>query len=187
VKVNGDTYYQYGTYQGSGDFWYGTLLKINSATGKNSVIVKNMYDDKIYYYGTQIFYYGIEDASKCFIYNTKSGKTSTSIYKLEDTEGLSILGEKSYCIKVDGKDYITVSEFSTGTDKKDLKKDFIKISCNQNSKYSYSASVKQLGNYLLIPVVCTDYSDESFGWRGKCVGIHWYVADMSGKTVADFQ
>ncbi|GAA4295011.1 hypothetical protein GCM10023142_32500 [Anaerocolumna aminovalerica] len=83
-------------------------------------------------------------------------------------------------------DLITVSRFTSGTNKKNLIKSFINLSYKQKKEFDYSASVKKYGNYLLIPVTCMDYNDTSYGWRGRC-SVTWYVADLDGKILAQFQ
>lgn len=187
ISLNGDLYYQYGTHQGSGSFWYGTLKKISTSGNKKSVIVKELYEEQIYHNTDSIFYCGIESSEKSYIYHIKTGKTSSYACKITGTESYNILGDKTYCAVADGKASITVAAFTSGTNKKNLVKDFITISYKQDKSLSYSASVKQLGDYLLIPVQCMDYNDASYGWRGKCVSITWYVADLDGKSLATFQ
>lgn len=187
VKINGDIYYQYGTYQGSGNYWYGTLKKLDSNTNKKSVIVKQLYEDRIYYNEKGIFYNGTESSENRYLYNTMTGKNSSYNYKTTGTESFNILGDKTYCAKADGKESISISRFISGTNRKGLVKSFITISYKQNKKYDYYASVKKLGDYLLIPVTCMDYNDASYGWRGRCVGITWYVADSTGKILTQFK
>lgn len=116
-----------------------------------------------------------------------TGKTSTYSYKTTGTESFNILGDKTYCAKADGKESINISRFTSGTNKKGFIKSFITISYKQNKKYDYYASVKKLGDYLLIPVTCMDYNDASYGWRGRYVGITWYVADSTGKILTQFK
>jgi len=186
VKINGAIYYQYGTYQGSGNYWYGTLKKLDPNTKTKSVIVEQLYEAQIYHNDSSIFYNGTDSDEKHYQYNTKTGKTSTYIYKTTGSESFNILGDKTYCAKADGKELITVSRVTSGTNKDDLKS-FCKISYKQNKKYDYSASVKKYGDYFLIPVTCMDYNDNSYGWRGRCVSITWYVVSSGGKILAQFQ
>lgn len=187
AKINGDIYYQYGTFEGSGSYWYGTLLKLDSGTKKKSVIAKQSYEEQIYHNGSSIFYNGTDSSEKHYQYNTKTGKTSSYTYKTTGTESFNILGDKTYCAKADGKELITVSRFTSGTNKKNLVKSFITLSIEQNKNYEYSASVKKYGDYLLIPVTCMDYSDASYGWRGRYVSVTWYLADSDGKILTQFQ
>jgi hypothetical protein len=187
TKINGDIYYQYGTYEGSGSYWYGTLIKLDSSTKKNSVIAEQLYEEQIYHNDSSIFYIGTESSGKHYRYNTKTGKTSSYKYKITGTESLNILGDKTYSAKADGKKLIVVSHFTSGTNKSNLVKSFINLSYKQKKEFSYSASVKKYGDFLLIPVTCMDYNDTSYGWRGRCVSITWYVADSDGKILAQFQ
>ncbi|SHO53828.1 DUF5050 domain-containing protein [Anaerocolumna xylanovorans] len=187
VKINGDIYYQYGTHEGSGSYWYGTLKKLDSGTNKKSIIAKQLYEEQIYHNDSSIFYNGTDSSEKRYRYNTKTSKTSSYIYKTTGTESFNILGDKTYCAKADGKELITVSRFTSGTNKNNLVKSFISLSYKQKEKFNYSACVKKYGDYLLIPVTCMDYSDTSYGWRGRCVSVTWYVADSDGKILAQFQ
>ena len=187
TKINGAIYYQYGTFEGSGSYWYGTLIKLNPSTNAKSVVTKQSYEEQIYHNKSSIFYSGAESSEKHYQYNTKTGKTSSYIYKITGTESFNILGDKTYCAKADGKELITISRFTSGTNKKNLVKSFINLSYKQKEEYDYSASVKKYGDYLLIPVTCMDYTDTSYGWRGRCVSITWYVADSEGKILAQFQ
>lgn len=187
VEINGDIYYQYGTHQGSGSYWYGILKKIDSGTNKKSVISEALYEEQIYHNDSSIFYSGTESSGKYYKYNIKTGKTSSYTYKSTGTESFNILGDKTYCAKADGKELITVSRFTSGTNKNNLVKSFINLSYKQKKEFDYSASVKKYGNYLLIPVTCMDYNNTSYGWRGRCVSVTWYVADSDGKILAQFQ
>ncbi|MDD3174584.1 MAG: DUF5050 domain-containing protein [Herbinix sp.] len=186
IKINGDIYYQYGTHQGSGSFWYGTLIKIDSSTNTKSVIVKDLYEEQIYHNDSSIFYSGTESSEKNYQYNTKTSKTTSYIYKTTGTESFNILGDKTYCAKADGKELITVSCFTSGKSKSNLVKSFIKLSYKQKKEFDYSARVKIYGDYLLIPVTCMDFNANN-GWRGRCVSVTWYVADSDGKILAQFQ
>lgn len=186
VKINGDIYYQYGTYQGTGDYWYGTLIKLASGTNTKSVIVKQLYEEKIYHNDSSIFYNDTDSSKVHYQYNTKTGKTSSYIYKTTGTETFNIWGDKTYCAKADGKDLITVSRFTSGTNQNNLVKSFINISYKQKKNLDYSARVIKYGDYLLIPVKCMDFNDTS-RWRGICVSVTWYVADSDGKVLAQFK
>ncbi len=188
VIVNGDLYYQYGVYEGSGYYWYGKLMRLASKTNKKSVIVESLYEEKIYHNDSSIFYSGgLDSIDEHYKYNTKIGKTSNYTYKIAGTESFNILGNYTYCAKADGKGLITVSRFTSGTNGKNMDKSFINISYKQNKKYEYSAIVRQQGDYLLIPVTAMDYNDTTYGWRGKCVGVTWFVADSDGKILTQFQ
>ncbi len=185
--INGAIYYQYGTHQGSGNYWYGTLMRFTPDTKKKSLITDQSYEEQIHHNSSSIFYNGLESSDKHYKYNTKTGKTSTYTYKITGTESFNVLGNYTYSAKADGKELITVSRFTTGTNQKNLVKSFINISHKQNKKYDYSASVRQEGDYLLIPVTAMDFNDNTYGWRGKCVGITWFVADTDGKILTQFR
>jgi hypothetical protein len=187
VKINGDIYYQYGTYEGSGSYWYGTLKKIDTKANKKSVIVEQIYEDQIFHNDSSIFYNGLESSEKRFQYNTKTGKTSTYTYKTTGSESFNILGDKTYCAKADGEKLITVSSFTSGAIKKNKTELLMSIPYKQKKELDYSASVSKYGDYLLIPVTCVDYNDTTYGWRGKMISINWYVADMNGKVLAQFK
>ncbi|WP_313133601.1 DUF5050 domain-containing protein [Anaerocolumna sp.] len=187
TKINGDIYYQYGTYEGSGSYWYGTLIKLDSSTKKNSVIAEQSYEEQINHNDSSIFYIGTESSGKNYRYNTKTGKTSSYICKITGTGSFNILGDKTYSAKADGKELIVVSRFTSGTNKSNLVKPFINLPYKQKKEFEYSASVKKYGDFLLIPVTCMDYSDTSHGWRGRCVSVTWYVADSDGKILAQFK
>lgn len=183
VKINGDIYYQYGTYEGTGNYWYGTLIKLDSGTNTNSVIAKQLYEEQIYHNESSIIYNGTDSSEEHYQYNTKTNKTSSYMYKTTGTETFNILGDKTYCAKADGKELITISRFKSGTNKSNLVKAFINLSYKQNKKFDYSARIKKYGDYLLIPVTCMDCS----GWRPRYVSVTWYVADLDGKIRAQFQ
>lgn len=187
VKINGDMYYQYGTYEGSGSYWYGTLKKIDAKTKKKSVIFDQMCEDQIFHNDSSIFYDKMESIEKHFQYNTKTGKTSTYIYKITGSESFNIVGDKTYCAKADGKNFITVSSFTSGAIKQNKTKLLMSIPYKQKKDLDYSASVSKYGDYLLIPVTCKDYNDTTYGWRGKLISITWYVADMDGKVLAQLK
>ncbi len=187
VKINGDMYYQYGTYEGSGSYWYGTLKKIDAKTNKKSDIFDQMYEDQIFHNDSSIFYDKMESIEKHFQYNTKTGKTSTYIYKITGSESFNIVGDKTYCAKADGKNFITVSSFTSGAIKQNKTKLLMSIPYKQKKDLDYSASVSKYGDYLLIPVTCKDYNDTTYGWRGKLISITWYVADMDGKVLAQLK
>ena len=54
VSIKGNLYYQFGTYQGSGSFWYGTLVKFDTAAKKSTVITDQMIVPSISYSGSSI-------------------------------------------------------------------------------------------------------------------------------------
>jgi hypothetical protein len=187
VKINGDIYYQYGTHEGSGSYWYGTLKKLESSNKIKSIIAERLYEEQIHHDDNCIYYIGTESSEKHYRYHTKTGKTTSYTYKTTGTESFNILGDKTYCAKADGKELITVSCFESGSNKKNRVEAFINLSYKQKKKFDYSASVKKINDILLIPVTCMDYNDTSYGWRGRCVSVTWYVADTEGKILAQFE
>lgn len=186
IKLNGDIYYQYGVYEGSGFYWCGTLIKINSSTNTKSIIEKLVCEEEIYHNDDSIFFVEMNNSEKHDQYNTKTGKKSTYTYNIGMTESFNILGDKTYCVKPDGKELITVSCFTSGTNKNNWVKLFINISYKQNKKFDYITSVKKYGDYLLIPVKCMDYKSTKVWW-GRCVSVTWYVADSDGMILAQFK
>jgi|GEM_PF-1613152 hypothetical protein len=187
VEINGDIYYQYGVIEGTGDYWYGTLIKLDPSTNTKSAIAKQTYEEQIYHNDNSVFYNGTDGSGEHYEYNTKTGKTTSYIYKAANIgASFNILGDKTYCAKADGKELITVFRYTSGTDKENLVESFINISYKQEKKYDYSTRVTQYGDYLLIPVTCR-YYDPDNGWRGRIVSVTWYIADSDGKILAQFQ
>jgi hypothetical protein len=186
VKINGDIYYQYGAYEGTGNYWYGTLKKLDLNTKTKAVIAEQLYEEQIYHNDDSIFYNGTDFSGEHYQFNTKTDKTSFYIYKTTGTESFNILGDETYCIKADGKDLITISRFTSGTNKEDLVKAFARLTYKQKKNYSYSAGIRKYGDYLLIPVTCMDYNNAG-SWRGRCVSVIWYVISSDGKILAQFQ
>lgn len=62
VAINGAIYYQYGTHEGSGNYWYGTLMSLELATGKKSEITDQSYEEQIRHNDSSIFYDGQESS-----------------------------------------------------------------------------------------------------------------------------
>lgn len=187
VTIKGNIYYQFGTYEGSGGFWYGTLVKFDTAIRKSSVITKNMISPVIDYSNTKIYYDDMQEFSKHYTYNTASGKTSTYTCKPEDSAYLTVQGGYTFSTKSVGMKYITVSRFTSGTNYKNNINNFIKLPFPQDKKLSYVPGIKSLGDYLLLSVTCIDYDDSSYGWRGNTLKINWYVADHNGKVLTHFE
>ncbi len=187
VRLNKDIYYQYGRLEGSGNYWYGTLIKLASPGKVKSVIAEQMYEEQIHHNGSSIFYIGNESSGKQYQYNTKTNKTSTYTYKTSGTETFNMIGAETYSAGADGKEWITVYRSTSGTIRSKTDKPFIRLSYRQEEEYDYYASVRRYGDYLLIPVTCMDYRDNSNGWRGRIVGVSWYVYGSDGKLLAQFQ
>lgn len=188
ININRDIYYQIGAYEGTGNYWYGTLRKLSSSgTHTKTVIAKQLYEEQIYHNDSTIFYNGTDSSEIHYKYNTATGKTSTYKYKITGMESFNIMGDKTYCTNADGKEWITVSRFTSGTNQKGLNKSFIKLSYLQDKKYEYSAKIKKYGDYLLIPVTCMDYNDTSYSWRGRFVSVTWFVVNSDGTLLTQFQ
>lgn len=185
ISIKGNLYYQFGTYQGSGNFWYGTLVKYSNTEKTTSIIHDNMTTDFLTYSTDKIYFDELGNYSVYYTYNVNTNKLTSSNINYPGT--VTIVNKYSYRIKLDEKKYITLSRFTSGTNNKNLVTDFIKIAYTPDSKFDYSAGITALGKYLLIPVECTDYNDPDYGWRGKVISIKWYVADLNGKILADFQ
>ncbi|SFR76139.1 DUF5050 domain-containing protein [Anaeromicropila populeti] len=185
VEMNGNIFYQYGNYEGTGNFWYGVLKKIDK-NNKKKTVYDSMTEPEIYHDTKYIYLNYVDNSNSCIKYNTKTGKKTKYTCEINNGESLSVIDSKSYSASTNNQNYITVSRFSSGTDKKNLKKNFIKFSYKQNSNLTYYADVEKLGSYFLVYVERIDYNDTSYGWRGKYVGIQWYVADAKGKVVANF-
>jgi hypothetical protein len=187
VSIKGNLYYQFGTYEGSGSFWYGTLVKYTTGEKSSSIITDSMITDTLDYSSNKIYFYDMENSSKYYSYNVNTGKITTFTNKVSGNESISIVNNYSYRIGLANKNYITISRYTSGTNYKNLDSDFIKIANTKNSTLDYTAGVTSLGKYLMIPVKCTDYNDADYGWRGKVISIKWYVADSSGKVLTNFQ
>ncbi|MGN6712813.1 hypothetical protein [Anaerocolumna jejuensis] len=186
VSIKGNLYYQYGTYQGSGSFWYGTLVKFDTAAKKSTIITDQMIVPSISYSGSSIYFDEMQSTYKHHSYNVTSGKLTAFTCPVSGTEYYNVMGSYAYKASVNKKS-ITVSRFTAGTNNKNLKKDFIKIPYPQNSKLSYTASITSLGQYFLVPVECVDYNDSTYGWRGKIISIKWYVTDYNGNILTHFE
>ncbi|SES92402.1 DUF5050 domain-containing protein [[Clostridium] polysaccharolyticum] len=182
ISLQGNVFYQYGTYQGSGGFWYGTLVKISSK-GKKTVICKDMIEDSLFYDSTHIYYLNGMESTKNISYNAKTGKKTSYKVPLTENQRYDILGSRTYLLDTAVKNKVTVSRFASGTNKKNLRKNFIKITYKQNARYTYSAGIRKAGSYYLVYVQAIDYNDLNYGWRGNYIGTKWYVADSAGKVL----
>ena len=118
--------------------------KINSSTNTKSMIEKMVYKEEIYHNDDSIFFVEMDSSEKHEQYNTMTGKKSTYTYNIGMTESFNILGDKTYCVKPDGKELITVSCFTSGTNKNNWVKSLINISYKQKKKFDYITSVKDM-------------------------------------------
>ena len=98
-----------------------------------------------------------------------------------------MLGDKTYMADTSNSKKIVISRFTSGTDRETLTKNFISISFKQKAGVSYGVSMKQVGIYNMICVTGIDYTDPSYGWRGKLVSINWYITDGAGTLLGSFQ
>lgn len=185
--LKGNIYYQFGTYEGSGGFWYGTLVKVSGDSKRSSVITDKMISSVISHSDSNIYFDDMESFTKHYSYSVTSGKTSSYSCKVEDSSSFNVLGGYTYSAKPAGMKYITLSRFTSGTNYKNKTADFIKFTYPQSPNQTYIPSVKSLGNYLLIPITCIDFNDASYGWRGHTLKVTWYVADLDGKVLTHFE
>lgn len=186
ISHSGNLIYQYGSYQGTGMFWYGTMKKID-AKGKKTTVAKNVITDTIPFNSTKIFYSIDAEKNSNQIYTVKTGTKKS--YKITAKEGqyFDILGSNTYRVDVSDTKMTYVSRFTSGTDRTNLKKNFIKISYKQNKKYTYSGEVRKVGSNYVVGITATDFSDQAYGWRGRLVATTWYVANSSGKVIGSFK
>ena len=84
-----------------------------------------------------------------------------------------ILGDKTYMADCSNKKKIVISRFKSGTAQETLTKNFITIPFKQKANISYSVSMRQVGIYNMVCVTGTDFTDQSYGWRGKVVSVDW--------------
>lgn len=186
VKLNGKLYYQYGSVQGTGHFWNGIMKEIN-AKGKKKTISKTMIEETIYHDSDNLYYAkGVEETNSA-IYNTKTGAKKDFKVTTKAKQAYFILGSRSLLTDWSNTSKVTVSTFTSGTNKKGLKKNVITFSYTQNKKYDYFVEAKKVGNFYLVSVQGTDFTNPNYGWRGRQVGITWFVADAKGKVVGNFK
>lgn len=184
ICQNGSLFYQYGTYQGTGHYWYGTLKKIN-AQGKKATVASNVVDERIFHDNTNIYYQ--KDMELSYVsYHTKTGKKTSFKMTVTEDQFIDIIDSKTYRIDWGKQGSISVDRFASGTNMKKLQKNFIKFSYKKNKTYSYSGTTKKLGNYYVVAIHATDFNDMNYGWRGKDMGTKWFVANQSGKVLGSF-
>lgn len=183
-QMNGELYYDFGSYEGTGNFWNGTIKKLTT-DGKKKTAAKYTEDDQIIA-GSRELYFSTPQGSY-YKYNLKTGKKTKYSLKFEKNIGYTILGNKTYMADTSNKKKIVISRFNSGTDRETLTKNFISIPFKQKANISYSVSMEQVGIYNMICVTGIDYTDMSYGWRGKLVSINWYVTDGAGTLLGSFQ
>lgn len=183
-QIGGELYYNFGSYEGTGNFWNGTMKKL-TVDGKKKTIAKYVGDDQIIA-GSREIYFSTPNGDD-YKYNLKTGKKTKYSLKFEKNISYIVLGEKTYMADTSNKKKITISRFASGTDRETLTKNFISIPFKQKENVSYSVSMKPLGIYNMVCVTGTDFTDASYGWRGRLVSINWYVTDGAGTLLGSFQ
>lgn len=182
-QINGELYYDYGSYEGSGNFWYGAIKKL-TVDGKKRTICNNAGSDKLVA-GSRELYYS-DSVGNNYKYNLKTGKKEKYSLDFEKDINYIILGDKTYMADTSNNKKITISRFNSGTAKETLTKNFISFSFKQKANISYTVGMKQVGIYNMVYVVGTDFTDASYGWRGKLVSINWYITDGAGTVLGSF-
>lgn len=183
-QINGELYYDFGSYEGSGGFWNGAIKKL-TVDGKKKTVAKSVGDDQIIT-GSRELYFSTSRGDN-YKYNLKTGKKTKYSLKFEKDINYSVLGDKTYMADTSNSKKIVISRFTSGTDRETLTKNFISISFKQKAGVSYGVSMKQVGIYNMICVTGIDYTDPSYGWRGKLVSINWYITDGAGTLLGSFQ
>lgn len=183
-QIAGELYYNFGSYEGTGNFWNGTIKKL-TVDGKKKTIAKYTDDDQIIAGSRELYF--TTPQGNYYKYNLKTGKKAKYSLKYEKNISYMVLGEKTYMADTSNKKKIVISRFASGTDRETLTKNFIAIPFKQKANVSYSVSMKPLGIYNMVCVTGTDYTDTSYGWRGKLVSINWYVTDGAGTLLGSFQ
>lgn len=182
-QISGELYYDFGSYEGSGGFWNGTIKKL-TVDGKKKTVAKYTADDKIIA-GSRELYFSTPKGDN-YKYHLKTGKKTKYSLKFEQNIGYTVLGDKTYMADTSNKKKIVISRFTSGTDRETLTKNFISIPFKQKAGISYSVSMKQVGIYNMICVTGTDFSPK-YGWRGKTVSVNWFITDGAGTLLGLFQ
>ena len=182
-QISGELYYDFGSYEGSGGFWNGTIRKL-TVDGKKKTVAKYTADDKIVA-GSRELYFSTPKGDN-YKYHLKTGKKTKYSLKFEQNIGYTVLGDKTYMADTSNKKKIVISRFNSGTDRETLTKNFISIPFKQKAGISYSVSMKQVGIYNMICVTGTDFSPK-YGWRGKTVSVNWFITDGAGTLLGSFQ
>lgn len=184
AQAGGELYYDFGSYEGSGNFWYGTIRKLTT-DGKRKTVAKSTGSDRLMI-GSRELYFSTPQGND-YKYQLSNGKKSKYSLTLQKGISYTILGDKTYMADTSNKKKITISRFKSGTDRETLTKNFITIPFKQKKNVSYSVQLKQVGIYNLVCVTGTDFTDRSYGWRGKLTSINWYITDGAGTVLGSFQ
>ena len=183
-QIGGELYYDFGSYEGSGSFWNGTIKKLTT-DGKKKTVAKLTSDDKIVA-GSRELYFG-NSSGDTYKYQLKTGKKEKYSLKFEKNIDYTVLGDKTYMADTSNKKKIVISRFTSGTDRETLTKNCITIPFKQKSNVNYSVSMKPVGNYNMVCVTGIDFTDQTYGWRGRRVSIDWYVTDGAGTLLGSFR
>lgn len=184
AQSGGELYYDFGSYEGSGNFWYGTIRRL-TVDGKKQTVAKSTGSDRLML-GSNELYYSTPQGNN-YKYSLSTGKKSKYSLTLQKDISYTILGDKTYMADMSNAKKITISRFKSGTDRETLTKNFITIAFNKKKNVSYSVTMKQVGIYNLVCVTGTDFTDQSYGWRGKLTSINWYITDGAGTVVGSFK
>ena len=182
-QIDQELYYDFGSYEGSGSFWNGTIKKL-TVDGAKKTVAKLVEDKQIIAGKRQLYYQDMK--GNAYKYDLKTGKKTKYSLKFENNISYTVLGDKTYLADTSNKKQIVLSRFNSGTDREVLSS-FLKIPFKQKANISYSVSIRQVGVYYAICVTGTDFTDTSYGWRGKLVSMNWFIADGSGKVLGSFQ
>ncbi|MDD7640884.1 MAG: DUF5050 domain-containing protein [bacterium] len=182
-QIDQELYYAFGSYEGSGSFWNGTIKKL-TVDGAKKTVAKLVEDKQIIAGKRQLYYQDMK--GNAYKYDLKTGKKAKYSLKFENNISYTVLGDKTYLVDTSNKKKIVLSRFNSGTDREVLTS-FLTIPFKQKANISYSVSIKQVGIYYAICVTGRDFTDMSYGWRGKLVSMNWYIADSNGKALRSFQ
>ena len=183
-QIEGELYYDFGSYEGSGSFWYGTIKKL-TVDGKKKTVAKLTGDDRIVAGRTEL-YFG-KPSGDTYKYHLKTGKKTKYSLKPEQDISYTVLGDKTYMADTSDKDKIVISRFNSGTERETLTKNFISIPFQKKANVTYTVSMEQVGVYNMVCVAGTDYTDQEYGWRGRLDSIDWYVTDGAGTVLGSFR
>ncbi|MBO5103969.1 MAG: DUF5050 domain-containing protein [Ruminococcus sp.] len=182
--LNGELYYNFGSYEGSGNFWNGTIRKITSA-GKKKTIAKNTSEEKIVAGKKELYFRS--STGNDYKYNLKTGQKTKYALEFQADVSYTIMGDKTYMADVSNKKKIVISRFNSGTKRETLTRNFITIPFTQKKNVSYAVDIKKVGIYNMVVVIGTDFTNMDYGWRGKRVSVNWYVTDGAGTVLASFK
>jgi hypothetical protein len=183
--IGGEIYYDYGSYEGTGSYWYGSIKKLDT-DGKKTTIDSQVGSDRIIA-GSRELYYGDSGGNSQYKYNLSTGKRTAYSLKLEAGVDYSVLGDKTYMSNTSNKKKIVISRFNSGTDRETMTANFITIPFTQKKNVSYTVNVKQVGIYNVVCVTGTNYTDTSYGWKGKLTSVNYYATDGAGTVLGSFQ